>query len=44
MTPYLKKNPPQKRAGGVDQGVGPESKPHYHQKKMKLITKDRNVN
>jgi ribosomal protein L44E len=27
------KNPSQKRAGGVAQGVGPEFKPQYHQKK-----------
>jgi hypothetical protein len=30
--PILKK-PSQKRAGGVVQGVGPEFKPQYHQKK-----------
>jgi hypothetical protein len=24
------KNPPQKRAGGVAQGIGPEFKPQYH--------------
>jgi hypothetical protein len=29
------KNPSQKRAGGVTQGVGPEFKPHYNQKKKK---------
>jgi hypothetical protein len=28
----LKKNPSQKRAGGVAQGVGPEFKPQYHKK------------
>jgi hypothetical protein len=27
-----RKNPSQKRASGVAQGVGPESKPQYHQK------------
>jgi hypothetical protein len=27
--PYLEKNPSQKRAGGVDQGVGPEFKTQY---------------
>jgi hypothetical protein len=27
--PILKKNPSQKRAGGVAQGVGPEFKPQY---------------
>jgi hypothetical protein len=26
---YLEKNPSQKRAGGVAQGVGPEFKPQY---------------
>jgi hypothetical protein len=26
MKPYLKKNPSQKRTGGVAQGVGPELK------------------
>jgi hypothetical protein len=29
------KNPSQKRAGGVVQGVGSEFKPQYHQKKKK---------
>jgi hypothetical protein len=29
------KNPSQKRAGGVAQGVGPKFKPQYHQKKKK---------
>jgi hypothetical protein len=29
------KNPPQKRADGVVQGVGPEFKPQYHKKKKK---------
>jgi hypothetical protein len=32
--PYLKKNPSQKRAGGMAQGVGPEFKSQY-QKKIK---------
>jgi hypothetical protein len=33
---YLKKkNPSQKRAHGVAQGVGPEFKPQYHKKKEK---------
>jgi hypothetical protein len=27
-----RKNPSQKRAGGVTQGVGPEFKPQYHEK------------
>jgi hypothetical protein len=31
MRPYFKKkNPSQKRTGGVAQGVGPEFKPQYH--------------
>jgi hypothetical protein len=30
---YLKKNPSQKRTGGMVQGVGPEFKPQYHGKK-----------
>jgi hypothetical protein len=29
------KNPSQKRAGGVAQGVGPELKPQYQKKKKK---------
>jgi hypothetical protein len=29
------KNPSQKRAGGVAQGVDPEFKPQYHRKKKK---------
>jgi hypothetical protein len=29
------KNPSQKKVGGVVQGVGPEFKPQYHQKKKK---------
>jgi hypothetical protein len=29
------KNPSQKRAGGVAQGLGPEFKPQYHQKKKR---------
>jgi hypothetical protein len=29
------KNPLQKRAGGVAQGVGSEFKPYYHKKKKK---------
>jgi hypothetical protein len=33
------KNPAQKRAGGVAQGVGPEFKPRYHTKNVnKLIS------
>jgi hypothetical protein len=31
MRPYLEKNPSQKRAGAVAEGVGPEFKPQYHQ-------------
>jgi hypothetical protein len=33
MRPYLEKNPSQKRAGGVAQGVGPEFKPYYLKKR-----------
>jgi hypothetical protein len=33
MRPYSEKTPPQKRAGGVPQGVGPEFKPQYCQKR-----------
>jgi hypothetical protein len=36
MKPYLEKNPPQKRAGGVSQGVGPEFKPQYWGKKKDI--------
>jgi hypothetical protein len=32
-SPYLEKNPLQKRAGGVVRGVGPEFKPQYSKKK-----------
>jgi hypothetical protein len=32
MRPYLKKNPSQKKAGGVDPDVGPEFKLQYYQK------------
>jgi hypothetical protein len=32
MRPYLEKNPPPKRAGGVTQGVDPEFKLQYCQK------------
>jgi hypothetical protein len=31
--PLPRKNPTQKRAGEVAQGVGPEFKPQYHKKK-----------
>jgi hypothetical protein len=31
--PISKKNPSQKRTGGVDQGIGPEFKPQYCKKK-----------
>jgi hypothetical protein len=30
----ISKNPSQKRAGGMAQGVGPEFKPQYHKKKL----------
>jgi hypothetical protein len=33
VKPYLKKNPSQKKAGGVGPCVGPEFKPQYHKKK-----------
>jgi hypothetical protein len=33
VKPYLEKNPSQKRAGGVAQGIGPEFKPQYQKKK-----------
>jgi hypothetical protein len=33
--PYLKKNPSQKRAGGVAQGVGPEFKPQHRKQTNK---------
>jgi hypothetical protein len=32
-----RKNPSQKRAGRVAQGVGPEFKPQCHQKKKKIV-------
>jgi hypothetical protein len=32
---YLEKNPSQKRAGGVAQGVNAEFKPQYHKRKEK---------
>jgi hypothetical protein len=35
VRPYLEKNPSQKRAGGIAQGVGPEFKPQYLKKKPK---------
>jgi hypothetical protein len=35
MRPYLQKNPSQKRAGGVAQGVGLKFKPQHHKKKKK---------
>jgi hypothetical protein len=38
VRPYLKKNPSQKRAGGVAQGVGPEFKPQYCKKKKSAIS------
>jgi hypothetical protein len=33
MRHFLKKNPSQKRVGGVAQDIGPEFKPQYRQKK-----------
>jgi hypothetical protein len=38
---YLEKNPSQKRAGGVTEGVGPEFKPQYRKKKRKKERKGR---
>jgi hypothetical protein len=35
MRSYLEKDPSQKRAGGVAQGVGSEFKPQYCKKKKK---------
>jgi hypothetical protein len=41
-----RKNPSQKRTGGMAQGIGPEFKPQYHKKKcirnMNEATLDRN--
>jgi hypothetical protein len=37
MRPYLKKNPSQKRAGGVAQGKGLEFKPQYCKKTKSLL-------
>jgi hypothetical protein len=34
---YLEKNPLQKRACGVAQGIGPEFKPQHHQKKKRKL-------
>jgi hypothetical protein len=33
MRPYLEKTHHKKRTGGVDQGVGPEFKPQYCERK-----------
>jgi hypothetical protein len=35
MRPYLRKNPSQKMADGVAQGVGSAFRPQYHKKKKK---------
>jgi hypothetical protein len=40
-TLYQKHPSQKKRAGGVAQGVGPEFKPQYHQKKKKERKKER---
>jgi hypothetical protein len=40
MRPYLEKNPPQKRAGGVAQGEDLEFKSQYCKKKTQQRTKD----
>jgi hypothetical protein len=37
LRPYLEKNPSQKKAGGVAQGVGLEFKPQYCKKKKKKL-------
>jgi hypothetical protein len=37
MRTYLEKNPSQKRAGRMAQGVGPEFKPQYCKKKKLVI-------
>jgi hypothetical protein len=37
--PLLEKNPSQKRAGGVAQGVGPEFKKQYRKKKKLFISR-----
>jgi hypothetical protein len=37
MRHYVKKNPSQKRAGGVAQGIGFKFKPQYHKKEKKLL-------
>jgi hypothetical protein len=34
------KNPSQKRAGGVAEGVGPEFKPQYHKKQNKVHSEE----
>jgi hypothetical protein len=39
VRPYLEKKKSQNRAGGVAQGVGPEFKPQYCQKKISLKQK-----
>jgi hypothetical protein len=36
MRPYLEKNLSQKRASRVAQGIGPEFKPDYRKKMLKL--------
>jgi hypothetical protein len=33
-----RKNPSQKRAGGMAQGVGPEFKPQYHKKRKNYFS------
>jgi hypothetical protein len=41
LRPYLEKNPSQKRAGGVAQGVGPEFKPQYCKERQKPRERER---
>jgi hypothetical protein len=36
VRPYLEKNPSEKKAGGVVQGVDAEFKPQYSKKKQKI--------
>jgi hypothetical protein len=38
-----RKNPSQKRAAGVTEGVGPEFKPQYHKKKKKKNSTENSV-
>jgi hypothetical protein len=44
MRPYLKKTQPQKRAGGVPEGIGPEFKPQYCKKIKGIRQVDYQIN